>query len=309
MSLLRHLRRFQRESQLDSVHCLLGWTTLELVGRIRAGSIPLNDLAARGIRPLQLICHVRAGAADLLLLPPALGRVRPSALAPHPHSVLLVAVFAHLMEMFVGVRPCIVFRHFYALIGSWRSKREIGAYYFQLRQGTAGSYISAFSSAKWEDWRDGWVIATTDANDRLELRTGGPLSDRSTWKAKPSLPEGLDPVLNRVKTLAKGGLTSMMVLGNFLRRRIAPLQQRSRMAYMYTGSSDCCRIMRGPGIDLTRAELEAAIRAVTVEAYSLESLSSETDQGPMRGPGNAVGGPSVDADPRRRWPGSPVGGR
>jgi hypothetical protein len=60
----------------------------------------------------------------------------------------------------------------------------------------AGSYISAFSSAKWEDWRDGWVITMTDANDRLEPQTEGPLSDRSSWKAKPSLPEELSPVLN-----------------------------------------------------------------------------------------------------------------
>jgi hypothetical protein len=98
-----------------------------------------------------------------------------------PHSVLLVAVFAHFMEMFVGVHPCItIFRHFYALVGSGRSKRKIGDYYFQLRQGTAVSYISGFSSAKWEDWRDGWVIATTDANDRLELLTKGPLSDRNS---------------------------------------------------------------------------------------------------------------------------------
>jgi dolichol kinase len=72
-----------------------------------------------------------------------------------PHSVLLVAVFAHFIEMFVGVCPCAaIFKHFYALVGSGRSKREIGAYYFQLRHGMSGSYISAFSSAKWEDWRD-----------------------------------------------------------------------------------------------------------------------------------------------------------
>jgi hypothetical protein len=159
-----------------------------------------------------------------------------------PHSIFLVSIFAHFMEMFVGVRPYVaIFRHFYALVGSGRSKRTIDAYYFQLRQGTADSYISAFSSAKWEDWCDGWVIAKIDANDRLELPTEGPLSDRSSWKAKPSLPEELVPVLNWVSALARGGLNSMMVLGDFLRRRIAPLQQRSRMACMYTGSNDCCR--------------------------------------------------------------------
>jgi hypothetical protein len=48
-----------------------------------------------------------------------------------PHSVLLVAVFAHFMEMFVGGHPCTaIFRHFYALVGTGRSKREVGGYYF-----------------------------------------------------------------------------------------------------------------------------------------------------------------------------------
>jgi hypothetical protein len=56
----------------------------------------------------------------------------------------------------------------------------------------------------------------------------------------------------------------MMVLG--------PLQQRTRMAYMYTGSNDCCRIARGPGTDFTWAELDVAIRGMTGDAFSLESL-------------------------------------
>jgi hypothetical protein len=106
----------------------------------------------------------------------------------------------------------------------------------------SSSYISAFSSAKWEDWCMDWVIAMTDANDRLELPTRGPLLDRNSWKARPSLPAELDPVLDRVKVLARGGLTSMMVLSDFLRHRIAPLQQRSRMACMFTGVNDCSRI-------------------------------------------------------------------
>jgi hypothetical protein len=64
----------------------------------------------------------------------------------------------------------------------------------------------------------------TDSNDRLELPTGRPLLDRNSWKPRPSLPAELNPILDRVKVLARGGLTSMMVLGDFLRRRIATLQ-------------------------------------------------------------------------------------
>jgi hypothetical protein len=82
----------------------------------------------------------------------------------------------------------------------------------------------------------------------------------------------LNPVLGRVKTLARGGLTSMMVLGDFLRRRMAPLQQRSRMACMFTGVNDYCRIVRGASTDLSSVELETSIRVMTGEAYTPESL-------------------------------------
>jgi hypothetical protein len=86
------------------------------------------------------------------------------------------------------------------------------------------------------------------------------------------MPEELGPVLDRVKNLSRSGLTSLMVLGDFLKRRVAPLQQRTRMACMYTGTNDCCRIARGHGTDFSRAELETVFRAMTDEAFSLESL-------------------------------------
>jgi hypothetical protein len=246
----------------------MGWTSPELSGKIRVGSSSLNDLVMGEFVLFNsyVMCGLVPPISSFFLL--LLEEFDLQLQHLTPHSVLLVAVFAHFMDMFVGVRPCVaIFRHFYALVGSGRSKREIGAHYLQLRHGTSSSYISTFFSTKWEDWHDDWVIATTDANDRLELPKEGPLSDRSSWKAKPSLPEELVPVLNRVKTLARGSLTSMMVLGDFLRHRIAPLQQRSRMAYMFTGENDYCRIVRGPGTDLTNEELEVSIRVMTGETY------------------------------------------
>jgi hypothetical protein len=273
MSTLPFPRRFQSQTQLDSVWRLLGWSAPAQAGKIRAGKIPLRDLAAGEfvLFNLYIMCGLVPPFSSFFLL-----LLEEFGLQLHhltPHSILHVAVFAHFMEMFMGVRPCTtIFRHFYALVGTGRTKREIGAYYFQLRHGMAGSYISAFSSSKWEDWREVWVITEADPHDHLELPTEGPQSDRSTWKAKPTIPAELDPVLNRIKKLARSGLTSMMVLGDFLKQRIASLQQRSRMAYMYTGLNDCCRIARGPRGDFTRAELEAVLRAMTGEAFSPESL-------------------------------------
>ena len=44
-----------------------------------------------------------------------------------PHSLLLTSIFVHLCEMFVGVRPCVIlFRYFFILVRSGRSKDEVG---------------------------------------------------------------------------------------------------------------------------------------------------------------------------------------
>jgi hypothetical protein len=239
------------------VRRLLGWTAPELARKIRADLSSLDDLVAGEF--ILFNSYITCGLAPpissfFFLLLEEFG-LQLQHLTPH--SILLVSVFVHFMDMFMGVRPCItICKHFY----------------FQLKHGMSSSYISAFSSAKWEDWRTDWVIAMTDANDRLELPTRGPLLDRNSWKARPSLPAELDPVLDRVKVLARGCLTLMMVLGDFLRRRIAPLQQRSRMVCMFTGVNDCSRIERGAGMDLSDAELEVLIRGMIGEAYALELL-------------------------------------
>jgi hypothetical protein len=73
---------------------------------------------------------------------------------------------------------------------------------------------------------------------------------------------------------------SLMVLGHFLRRRIGPLQQRSRMACMYTGPNDYCRIAHGPGTDFTRAELEVSIRRITGEDSPWSHWSSRAGSRP-----------------------------
>ena len=104
----------------------------------------------------------------------------------------------------------------------------MGAYYFQTRSDLRSSYITGLNGGKWEEWRREWVIATTEANERLVMPTEGPASDRGSWRAKPSLQPEFDSVLGKIKSLAETGLTSLHVLGDFLKRRIAPLKQRPR---------------------------------------------------------------------------------
>ena len=67
------------------------------------------------------------------------------------------------------------------------------------------------------------MIVSAEANDRLVLPSNGPALDRKQWRAKPSLAPEFLPVLDRIKALATGGLTSMHVVSDFLKRRVMPL--------------------------------------------------------------------------------------
>jgi len=70
----------------------------------------------------------------------------------------------------------------------------------------------------------------------------------------------------------EGGLSSMHVLGDFLKLRITPLQQRPRPVWIYTGPNDCGRVERGVDTDLTREALEIKVQGVTSEDFVLELL-------------------------------------
>jgi hypothetical protein len=158
------------------------------------------------------------------------------------------------------------------LVKSGKAKDHLGAYYFQTRPDSAGAYIPSLGDARWENWRGDWVIASAEANDRLALPSEGPRLDRKQWRAKPSLVPEFQFVLDRIKSLATGGLTSMHVVGDFLKRRIVSLQQRARLCCWFTGSNDIGRIQRGSGTDLSCEELEVLVNRITGESFVPESL-------------------------------------
>jgi hypothetical protein len=252
MASLVHPERFQPEGALNLVRNLLGWSAPAFAGRIHAGATPLGDLIAGEF--VLFVSYLSYGLAlpispFFLLLLEELG-LQLQHLTPH--SILQVAIFAHLCEMFVGVAPSTsLFHHFFVLVKSAKAKDHLGAYYFQTRSDSVVAYIPTLGGARWENWRDDWVIACAEVNDRLVLPSDGPSLDRKQWRAKPSLPPEFQLVLDRIKSLAAGGLTSMHVVSDFLKRQIASLQQRARLCCWFTGSNDIDRIQRGPGTDLS----------------------------------------------------------
>jgi hypothetical protein len=78
-------------------------------------------------------------------------------------------------------------------------------------------------------------------------------------------------MLDRIQYLAESGLTSLMVLHDFLSWRLAPLQDRAtRPAWMYTGVNDIMRLERGPGSSLDSELLAACLKALTTDQFSTE---------------------------------------
>jgi hypothetical protein len=63
-----------------------------------------------------------------------------------------------------------------------------------------------------------------DAHDRLALPVDAPTLDRTERVKDLGLESGFDPVLDWIQYLVENGLTSPMVLHDFLSRRLVPLR-------------------------------------------------------------------------------------
>jgi hypothetical protein len=183
-----------------------------------------------------------------------------------------VAIFIHLYEMFVGVAPCTsLFCHFFVLVKSGKARTILVPTIF--RRGRIRLCPTSPPSAA-QGGRTGadWVIASAEANDRLVLPSNGPNLNRKLLRTQLSLSPDLLPVLDRIETLATGGLTSMHVVGDFLKRRVMPLQRRSRLCCWFTDPNDIGRIQRGLGTDLSWEELELLVKGITSESFIPKSL-------------------------------------
>jgi hypothetical protein len=183
------------------------------------------------------------------------------------NSIALVAIFIHLCEMYVGVWPSVrLFRRFFMLKAASTRPPLIDGHYFQRRTLGHARYIMHVSPGRWEQRREDWALVQADVHDRLVLPIGGPTLDRTEWGKDPGLEPGFDPVLDRIQYLAKNGLTSLMVLHDFLSKRPTPLQDRShRPAWMYTGVNDIMRLDRGPESSLGDTLLAVSLKALTTD--------------------------------------------
>jgi hypothetical protein len=80
-------------------------------------------------------------------------------------------------------------------------------------------------------------------------------------------------MLDRIWYLAENGLTSLMVLHDFLSKHLTPLQDHPRPVWMYTGVKDIMRLDRWPGSSLGDNLLVACLKELTSDNFSVELVA------------------------------------
>jgi hypothetical protein len=82
------------------------------------------------------------------------------------------------------------------------------------------------------------------------LSTAASMTPRVDWEQDPGLEPVFNPMLGRIWILAESGHTSMMVLYDYVSKRITPLQERTRLAWLYTGVNDVTQLEHSNGTTL-----------------------------------------------------------
>jgi hypothetical protein len=113
------------------------------------------------------------------------------------------------------------------------------------------------------------VIVQVDVHDRLELPTMAPTGHRFDYVNVPDLQRPYNPVLERIQFLAEKGLTSILVLHDFLSKCIAPFQERARPVWLYTRENDATWLEQGRGTNLVPGVLETTLSKLSTDPSSI----------------------------------------
>jgi hypothetical protein len=70
------------------------------------------------------------------------------------------------------------------------------------------------------------------------LLTTAPMTPHVDWEQDPDLKLVFNPVLGRIQILAEGGLISMMMMYDYVSKRITPLQEHTYPTWLYTRVND-----------------------------------------------------------------------
>jgi hypothetical protein len=208
-----------------------------------------------------------------------------------PHSITLVVIFVHFYEMFVRVRPSVrLFRRFHVMrpvnkqppcLSGYYFQHRLSGYYFQHQTKGPSKYITALSPDRWERWREDWVLVQIDAHEQLMLSSTMPMAPRVHWEQDLGLEPVFNPVLGRIRILTEDGLTSMMVLHNYVPKHITPLQEHTRPVWLYNGVNTVTWLECIGGSVLGEEALALVMRKLSPDPSSHDFVTPPTSCQPL----------------------------
>ena len=158
-----------------------------------------------------------------------------------PQSVTLLAVFAFLCEAMVGIAPSVaLLRHFF-LLHLTGHRQSSGCVGFQTVAATAGAGIDFELPSSTSEFRIRWVFVDAGVLSPLLQVPAGPAVPNSGWGHQKLTSPRLAPVWFRLGKLKERGVTAPMVVKEFVKRRVAPLQRHSRPMWTLLSSQDHMR--------------------------------------------------------------------
>jgi hypothetical protein len=134
-----HLRT---EIDLRKLRWVIGWQSLGFDGKMRRGVAPLAGMQLDEFIYFALYTLFGLALPFSSFLFTLLEYYGLQLQHMSPHSATLVAIFMHLYEMYVYVRPSVY------------STSPLGSYYFQHRTKGPSVYIDALNPGKWDHWRE-----------------------------------------------------------------------------------------------------------------------------------------------------------
>ncbi|KAE8778579.1 hypothetical protein D1007_48478 [Hordeum vulgare] len=160
----------------------------------------------------------------------------------HPSSLVLLSAFVFLCEAFAGVTPSMaLLRHFFSLV-LVSEEQCYGCASLATADASAPRSLDTELLREAEGFRWQWVQVGAAEAGALFLPPLAHATPNRGWMREELTDPRLTLVLTRLEKLKRAGVTMVMVVREFVRRRIAPLQRHSCPMWAYAGPRDLMRI-------------------------------------------------------------------
>lgn len=156
--------------------------------------------------------------------------------------MLVLAIFSHLCEGSVGVRPSLeLFRHFFAMRQNSGNQTSDCVTFRLAEKKAEANFIPPNLYSHVKEWRKHWMLVKTLRGSAWLQQPTAQAEKHDGWASYPA-GDTFEPVLQRIKYFTEKGLDGRMVVLSFAQLRVAPLQARQQPFWLFKGVQDTGRL-------------------------------------------------------------------